>query len=194
DAQEGRRGGRDDDDDDFFEKCKRKYKRNWKKYCKKRGDWRRDYYEKCKRKYKRDWKKKCKRWEDQVPGLDIEAFDWAAEQSTRAALGDIASDCQTSCQQSCSGVCEAGNARACELDCHSNASQLCAPQKASSCAEQCQRSAVLLCDGQYLQVDDVDACVAALEQRGIAVEGPGSIDGEIVTDVLQGASCTIEEP
>src|SRR5690606_9958272 len=46
DAQEGRRGGRDDDDDDFFEKCKRKYKRNWKKYCKKRGDWRRDYYEK----------------------------------------------------------------------------------------------------------------------------------------------------
>ena len=58
------------------------------------------------------------------------------------------------------------------------------------------RGAVLLCDGQYLQIDDVDACVAALEQVGVPIDGPiTAFNGdEVLTDALQGASCSVEEP
>ena len=55
---------------------------------------------------------------------------------------------------------------------------------------------MLLCDGQYLQVNDVDACVAALEQVGVPVDGSvAAFNGdELLTDALQGASCSVEQP
>jgi hypothetical protein len=72
----------------------------------------------------------------------------------------------------------------------------CEVQLTDTCLDACDRGAVLLCDGQYLQVRDVEGCAVALEQAGVAVEGPVAalnLD-EVPVDALQGASCSVEEP
>ncbi|MFO7563022.1 MAG: hypothetical protein R6X02_10305 [Enhygromyxa sp.] len=109
---------------------------------------------------------------------------------------EVANQCEQTCQNSCSGSCTANVTRSCELDCQANAVDLCRPQMTSSCTEGCGRGAVLMCDGQYVNVSDVDACVAALEQEGISVSGPISAlaGDEILASALTGASCSVEEP
>jgi len=53
-----------------------------------------------------------------------------------------------------------------------------------------------MCDGQYVNVHNVDACVAALEREGVPVAGPVSAlkGDELLATALQGASCSVEEP
>lgn len=107
---------------------------------------------------------------------------------------DITFGCEDSCMQSCGGSCEAGVARDCELGCQTDALNICAPQMASSCSDACDLGAVLLCDGQYIQVDDINACVAELEKVGVPVSAAAFDGDQILSDALQGASCSVEEP
>lgn len=123
-------------------------------------------------------------------GTDTDVVD---PQSMRSSVDQITNGCQPTCEQSCTGACEASNARDCELDCQVGAVDVCKPQMSNSCADQCGHGAVLLCDGQYLQVSDVNACVAALEHAGVAIDGPiAALDGELIADALQGASCSVD--
>ncbi|MFO7566081.1 MAG: hypothetical protein R6X02_25780 [Enhygromyxa sp.] len=204
-TQDRRRGRYHDSWRRYYNNCKRRHGRNYRSRCWDYGRWERDRYDRCWRTYgRRDAARRCgppprgwRRHFEQSPGLEL-ASDEALSQAqlTDAGVDAIASQCQTECQQSCSGACEIGNTVACELECQDQVTDLCAPQMSSSCSEGCNRGAVLLCDGQYLEVRDVDACVAALEHEGIEVAGPvTALDaGELVNDALQGASCTVEEP
>jgi hypothetical protein len=109
---------------------------------------------------------------------------------------EVANQCQQTCHNSCAGSCTADIARSCELGCQADAVNLCKPQMTASCSDSCGRGAVLMCDGQFVNVSDVDACVAALEQEGISVKGPiAALDGgEILATAIKGASCSVEEP
>lgn len=180
----------------YYRECRKRYKRDYKKRCKSRKDWEGDYYRRCKRKYGRDYKKYCKRrgHYQRYSGFELHNDgELTAEQLADAGVDQIAAQCQQDCQQSCSGACEIGSAQMCELGCRAEINSVCAPQMSNSCSESCNRGAVLLCDGQYLEVGDVDGCVAALEQQGITVEGPiAALNSSL--DSVQGASCSVEQP
>jgi hypothetical protein len=198
DETQEREGRGFDDWRTYYANCKKRYKRNYKRICKNRRDWEKDYYKRCRQRHGRNWRKFCRSRAhyDRYRGFEIRDHEELTWEFAEGGVDEIASQCQTECQQSCSGVCESSSVQLCERDCETQVTDVCAPQMTSACVEECNRGAVLVCDGQWLDVRDVDACVAAREHEGIGVEGPVSAlqAGELVIDTLQAASCSIEEP
>ena len=104
--------------------------------------------------------------------------------------------CEASCTQACQGSCVAEDARDCEISCQAEASGSCKASLGKKCHEVCRDGGgVLVCDEQFVDVDDVDACLAELQREGVVVAGPVDALGPKTTVVPPGAaaSCSVED-
>lgn len=103
-------------------------------------------------------------------------------------------ECEVSCEQSCEGSCKAEGARDCEISCQAEASASCKAEIGEKCHEVCRGGGVLVCDEQFVDIDDIDACLAALERRGVAVDGPvDALQPKSTIVAPAGASCSVED-
>jgi hypothetical protein len=104
-------------------------------------------------------------------------------------------ECKVECAQACTGTCKAEAARDCEIACQSDASAKCKAELVERCKEKCDEGGILTCDEQYIDIDDVDACLAELEQQGIDVRGSvqALLGGTETVLKPRGASCSVED-
>jgi hypothetical protein len=110
--------------------------------------------------------------------------------------GDIAArECQFSCAQACTGSCGAQVARNCELGCQTEAAASCKSGMTEACQAACDEGGVLACNGQYIDVDDIDACLTELEHKGLEVGGPVEALRDGSHDILtqRAATCSVED-
>lgn len=86
--------------------------------------------------------------------------------------------CEGKCEASCEGECRAEANIDCQIDCQGEAYLDCKTNMAEVCNAQCKRpEGVILCDGQFVDANDVNACVAAIE-AAIDIEVEGSASSE----------------
>ena len=110
--------------------------------------------------------------------------------------------CKGSCTASCDGgcevklpveTCETRCAKVCETSCETTANATCnydcSAELTGGCETQCEKpEGGLFCDGQYVQVTNLDDCVAYIEsQFSIDIEYEASAHGE-----CSGNTCTGE--
>lgn len=104
---------------------------------------------------------------DPLPPRDIEP------QKITELITDIdAGECQRDCAELCTGSCADEVARNCELSCQAEAADSCASRKSDQCHAACDAGGVLACGGQYMAVDNIDACLGELEHEGLELSGP----------------------
>lgn len=79
--------------------------------------------------------------------------------------GDDASvGCAPKCEAACEGACRARASGDCQLSCQSAGYAACAAELVVGCRAGCgQASGAVFCGGQYLDADDVQACVDEIE-------------------------------
>lgn len=105
-------------------------------------------------------------------------------------------ECIVGCTQACTGSCTAEGARDCEISCQAAAAAECKAKLTDKCHLVCDEGGILACDEQFIDIDDVDACLAELEQRGIEVRGPvEALKGgsQTILNPRSGASCSVED-
>jgi hypothetical protein len=104
-------------------------------------------------------------------------------------------ECEVACTQACTGSCMAEGARDCEISCQIAAAAECKAKLPDKCHQVCDNGGILACDEQFIDIDDVDACLAELEQLGVEVRG--NIDalrgGQMVLNGRSQASCSVED-
>ncbi len=106
-----------------------------------------------------------------VPGLP-EQPPLPGESELPKGGGEYVPDgCLVSCEQSCAGSCKAELARDCEIGCQAEAASSCKAELTERCERVCRGGGVLQCDEQFVDIDDVDACLAELEQQRVPVAG-----------------------
>lgn len=103
--------------------------------------------------------------------------------------------CEVECAQACTGTCKAEIARDCEMACQAEAVEECKEHLDEKCHEVCDEGGVLACDEQYVDIDDINACMAELERLGTEVRGPIAAlkGGSEVTLNPRAASCSVED-
>jgi len=105
-------------------------------------------------------------------------------------------ECEASCQQACAGSCAAEGARDCEIGCQAEGAASCKAEMTEKCTEVCRDGGVMACDQQYIDIDDVDACLAELGQLNIDVKGPVAALKSGGNDTIlkpRSASCSVED-
>lgn len=102
--------------------------------------------------------------------------------------------CEVGCTQACTGSCLAQSARDCEIPCQIKSTNECKAKLPDKCHKVCENGGILACDEQFIDIDDVDACLAELEQQGVEVRGPvEALKGGSQAVVNSGASCSVED-
>lgn len=109
--------------------------------------------------------------------------------------GGGGAECQVSCEQACAGSCSAEGARDCEIGCQAEAASSCKAELTDKCHEVCNDGGVLMCDEQFVDIDEVDACMAELERHNIPVVGNAETLRPNAKRVAKtnGASCSVED-
>src|SRR5690606_31714307 len=104
-------------------------------------------------------------------------------------------ECEASCQQACAGSCAAEGARDCEIGCQAEGAASCKAEMTEKCTEVCRDGGLMACDQQYIDIDDVDACLAELQQLNIEVKGPVAALKSGADTILapRSASCSVED-
>lgn len=102
-------------------------------------------------------------------------------------------DCSAKCEASCSGHCEAEANVDCQIECQADGFVDCEAELQGGCEAQCSRpEGAMFCDGQFVNSDNLDDCIAALKSYlNIMVEGSASCEGN--TCMAEGSvacSCT----
>lgn len=102
--------------------------------------------------------------------------------------------CEASCEQACSGSCSAEGARDCEIGCQAKASSSCKAGLTERCHEVCRDGGVLMCDEQFIDIDDVEACMTELGESRVVVAGSDTVLRPGHAKVASsGASCSVED-
>ncbi|HVH98668.1 MAG TPA: hypothetical protein VM869_08155 [Enhygromyxa sp.] len=103
--------------------------------------------------------------------------------------------CEVGCTQACMGSCEAQDARECEVSCQIKATAKCKAELPDKCHKVCDNGGILACDEQFIDIDDIDACLAELEQLGVEVRGPVEAlkGGSQAVLNPRAASCSVED-
>lgn len=101
-------------------------------------------------------------------------------------------DCQTICETSCQTSCTVERNLECSLDCRAE----CTGDLQGSCETRCDDpQGAIFCDGQFVDADDMQACVDWLASQDVEVdgwaEGQVTCDGnECVGTGTAGCTCT----
>lgn len=86
--------------------------------------------------------------------------------------------CESQCEGSCSGECTAEANAECQIDCQTSGWAGCESKLQGGCEAQCEEpSGALFCNEQFVDTDDLDACVAAI-QATFEITVTGYIEGE----------------
>lgn len=105
-------------------------------------------------------------------------------------------ECRVECEQACNGACQAEGARDCEIGCQVAAVEECKAKLKDECHKVCDNGGILACDEQFIDIDDVDGCLAELEQIGVEVRGNVEAlrGGRMVLNGRSSqASCSVED-
>ena len=91
--------------------------------------------------------------------------------------------CTTKCNADCEGSCTATANVQCQESCQESSFETCRSQLSSDCSTQCNSSSgAIFCNGQYVDANDVNACVDALN----------GILSVHVTSHCSGDECTVQ--
>ena len=97
--------------------------------------------------------------------------------------------CMARCQASCEGRCEAEANVDCQVDCQASGYVDCEASLTGGCTAQCEApEGALFCEGQWVDADDVDACIDALRTL-LDIEVDASARGSAM---CEGGMCTAE--
>jgi len=102
-------------------------------------------------------------------------------------------ECSATCDATCEASCELF-AASCE-SCESDYMGACTTQMAASCLDKCQ-DGVILCDDSYVDANDIDHCISALEQGGATIKRPSSSADGLEGDVARAAEvngCSVQD-
>lgn len=77
--------------------------------------------------------------------------------------GQASASCEGKCEGSCEGQCTVDANIECQTDCQSKGYAECVTKVKGGCVAACtEPTGALFCDGQYVDVDDLDDCLAQL--------------------------------
>jgi hypothetical protein len=79
-------------------------------------------------------------------------------------------DCVAQCESCCGGSCTALVNLDCQIECQAEAFVGCQEAFVADCVASCDTDGSLFCDGQYVAANDLDACIDALEERGVEID------------------------
>lgn len=98
-----------------------------------------------------------------------------------------APECDVQCQASCEGECHAEANIDCQIECQADGYIDCQTRLSGGCEAACKSpKGAIFCDGQWVNTDDLDACVDAI-QSFFDIEVTGYADAE-----CEGNTCTAE--
>jgi hypothetical protein len=88
-------------------------------------------------------------------------------------------DCEAQCNGCCGGSCSAEINLDCQLDCQADLQVSCEAELQGGCEIACEDpQGALFCDGQYVNVDNLEACLLALaDELNIEVDASGECSG-----------------
>ncbi len=86
-------------------------------------------------------------------------------------------DCVAQCEGCCGGSCTAEVNLDCQISCQAEGYAACQDAFVDECASNCTANGSIFCDGQYIDADDTDECIDALEAEGIRVETTVDLSG-----------------
>jgi hypothetical protein len=83
---------------------------------------------------------------------------------TGGCEGQAQADCSAQCEGCCGGSCTAEANASCQVECQAEGYVDCKAELQGGCEAQCEApEGAIFCDGQFISTDNVEACVAALE-------------------------------
>lgn len=107
-------------------------------------------------------------------------------------------DCKAKCDASCKGSCHAKANANCEIDCQAKGYVDCDARVTGGCKAACTTDkGALFCDGQFVDTNNLDQCVAALEGllkidvQGYAQGNAGCDGGTCTATAEAGANCSV---
>ena len=109
-----------------------------------------------------------------------------------SCTADASASCQAKCQGSCQGSCKADANASCQIDCQAGGYAKCEADVSGGCKVACSEpKGALFCDGHYVDVGDIDNCIAALATEiGIKVTGNADCSGNSC-EASASASCDV---
>lgn len=101
----------------------------------------------------------------------------SAECDAECSVVPPEADCEAQCDACCAGSCTAEANIDCQLDCQGDAFGTCEVELQGECTADCQSTqGALFCDDAYVHYDDLQACVEALRDLEIRVEGSVEVE------------------